>query len=434
VSTRRPARFVRFVWREAVRRRLPHGVVHWRYLTLRPSEALLRQRSLWLASLPEVPRPCWIILESWLWLRWQLWSGPGAVWRSLRLTGPAIRAEEGTSLARQAWRFGTLSLGYCIPPSEIVRFRLYSNAPAATEYVYDHTLPAFHAQRNAASAAADASVRLLGDKERQTAELTELGVAMVPVLAVARRGSCEPLAPHLSNRGSLFFKPRHGSRSQGAFSAHLDVGAVVVDPVVGCQMRGDDAAIYWASLLHADDMIVQPRLAVDPEVGDLASTDDIVTVRYISQRRRAGEGLDSELICYCATLELPAGRSGESLRPVYVVLPLDPLTGRVGQWPDRLRSAEAAANYDRVYGRLGDRFVPGWPTIRHQSHVAHRHFPGVHAIAWDWAVTPDGPRLLEGNAGWGAATPQVLHGGLLATHDPGRSRASSDRSGVDQRS
>ncbi len=29
-------------------------------------------------------------------------------------------------------------------------------------------------------------------------------------------------------------------------------------------------------------------------------------------------------------------------------------------------------------------------------------------------ITPQGPRLLEGNSGWGTATPQMLIGGLLA--------------------
>jgi len=375
-----------------------------------------------------------MILEAWLWLRWQLWSGPRAVWRNLRQAGPRIRTEEGVSLARQAWRVGTLSLGYCIPPFEITRYRLYRNAPAVTEYVYDHTLTAFHAKRNSVSDGAAASVRLLADKERQTAELAELGVAMVPILAVARRGSHELLTAHLSCDDTLFFKPRHGSRSEGAFSGHLEGGVAVVDPVAGRQLRGKDAATHWARQLDADDMIVQPRLAVDAEIADLASADDIVTVRYISQRCPADEGLDSELSCYCATLELPAGRSEERLRPVYVVLPVDPLTGSLGRWSAHLLSGEAAGNHDRVYARLGDRVVPGWTAICRQSHVAHGHFPGVHAIAWDWAVTPAGPRLLEGNAGWGVSTPQLLHGGLLVAHDPEGSGALPDRSGVDQRS
>jgi hypothetical protein len=41
-------------------------------------------------------------------------------------------------------------------------------------------------------------------------------------------------------------------------------------------------------------------------------------------------------------------------------------------------------------------------------------FPDVWAIAWDWVITPSGPVLLEGNSGWGTATPQMIQGGFLA--------------------
>jgi len=40
--------------------------------------------------------------------------------------------------------------------------------------------------------------------------------------------------------------------------------------------------------------------------------------------------------------------------------------------------------------------------------------PGIDAIAWDWGVTRAGALLLEGNAGWAVATPQLPEGGLPA--------------------
>ncbi len=35
------------------------------------------------------------------------------------------------------------------------------------------------------------------------------------------------------------------------------------------------------------------------------------------------------------------------------------------------------------------------------------------ALETDWVITPDGPRLLEGNTGWAMAIPQMLLGGFL---------------------
>lgn len=58
--------------------------------------------------------------------------------------------------------------------------------------------------------------------------------------------------------------------------------------------------------------------------------------------------------------------------------------------------------------------LPDWPALVASSHHAHARLPGVWAIAWDWVLTPDGPVLLEGNAGWGVSAPQLLNGGFLA--------------------
>jgi len=400
------------LWREAIRRPLPHGLLHWRYVLAHAPEPLSRQRSLWVASLPGLPRPAWAALEAWLWLRWQLWYGPKSVWRAVRASGRRVRDEEGLGLARQAWRVGTLSLGYCVPPSEIYRYRLYrpENRPRVAEFVYHHSLPSFHAGRNSAPDGGGASSQRLADKERQTAELASLGVPVVPIVAVVRRGASEGLEAYTDGAEPIFCKPRHGSRGQGAFAARREGDAIVMETLGGERLRGGEAAARWASLLHDDDMLVQPRLSVHPDLADLATEDDIVTVRYISER-----GLDESVGCYCATLEVPAGRVGETRRPTYVVLEVDALTGVVKPFPEGWLSGDQTKKCDRLYKRLGRRPVPGWERIRAGSHLAHTRVPGVHAIAWDWAVTPSGPLLLEGNDGWGPTMPQLLKGGLLAT-------------------
>jgi len=159
-------------------------------------------------------------------------------------------------------------------------------------------------------------------------------------------------------------------------------------------------------------MLLQPRLLTHPALSDLATGEDVATVRYISQVVPSDGQPGAE--CYCATLELPAGRPGAGRAPCYVILQVDPLTGRIGGFPLHLLPGAVAGRYQRVLGRIGQRAVPGWEILRRASHVAHSRFPGVRAIAWDWAISRDGPLLLEGNAGWGPAVPQLLRGGLIA--------------------
>ncbi len=427
-----PLRVARFLWREAIRRPMPHGVVHWRFCLRHLSGPLARQRALWRASLPGLPRPAWFLLEAWLWLRWQLWGGPRRVWRTTRRLGHRVRSEEGVGLARQAWRVWTVSQGYCVPPSDVYRFRLYrpGSRARAPEFVYPHTAAAFHHRRNSAADGARASSELLADKELQTAELTRLGIPMVPILAVARRGTGEALGSHADDPAARFFcKPRHGSAGRGAFAARGEGDTIVVETFHGVRLTGPEAAAHWARLLDDDDMLVQLRLSTHPHLADLATADDVVTVRYISERRPPGDGV----ACYCATLELPAGRRGSARRPAYVVLEVDAESGAImgvpddrlpddrlpdDRLPDDRQAGDLGRRYCDVLARLGERRVPGWDEIRRGSHLAHTRFPGIHAIAWDWAVTPSGPLLLEGNGGWGVSTPQILKGGLLADARP----------------
>lgn len=413
-----PARLYRFLWREAVRRPLPHGLVHWRYALPHLRGPLSRQRSIWWASLPALPRPLWLALETSLWLRWQVWGGPRSVWRAVRRLGPSVRDEEGLGLARQAWRTWTLSAAYCVPPFEAYRYRLYRAADRSRvgDLVYDHTTAAFHATRNSVPAGAKASLQVLADKERHTATLAGLGVPVAPILAVVRRGTDERLEAHVPAGGACFCKPRHGSRGHGAFAARWDDGTLVVETLDGRRLGAGEAAAHWARLLDDDDMLVQPLLRTHPALADLATDDDVVTVRYISERGLGPERGETDVGCYCASVELPAGRVGDARRLAYVILEVEPSSGDIKELPREQQSGGTARTCEAVHARLGRRQVPGWDQVRHGSHVAHAQLPGIHAIAWDWALTTVGPRLLEGNAGWGVATPQMLKGGLLGAH------------------
>lgn len=399
---------------EVIHRPIPHGLVHWRYLTARPPDALARQRCLWLAA-RHGPRPLWWALELYLYLKWQLWRGPASVWRAVRGLGPAVRNEEGIGLLAQGWAVARLSLSYCLPPYEIYRYRLYraKNRAQVVTLVYDQTLAAFHRGRNDPGDATRQSLFLLGDKELLTAELSSAGVPMAPILTVARRGSGTPLASLVSEGEAVFCKPRHGSGGRGAFTARLSGRVLTVDAVDGSRYSGAAAEAYWSRLLQDDDMVVQPRLSAHPDVGDLATVDDIVTVRYITERVSPATGDGTGIRCYCATLELPCGTDRMSPWPSYVIVEVDPDSGDILGFPEEYLRGEDIVEYRRVLTQAGHRRVPAMDCIRQASQIAHHSCPGVHAIAWDWAITPDGPLLLEGNSGWAVDTPQQLKGGLL---------------------
>src|SRR5437764_1738451 len=208
----RPARAVRWLERELIYRRLPHGLVHWRYLERRPPAPLVRQRAVWRASLPYLPSPLWAAVETWLWLRWQLWSGPASIVRAVQRLGPQVRDEDGIGMLAQIVRVTALALGYCIPPVEIYRHRLYlRDSPTGVgDLVFEHTAEAYRHTVDAPGPEARCSRDLLSDKERQTADLLALGVPAAPIAAAVRRGSSLRLERWLGDGKQLFGKPRHG--------------------------------------------------------------------------------------------------------------------------------------------------------------------------------------------------------------------------------
>ena len=82
-------------------------------------------------------------------------------------------------------------------------------------------------------------------------------------------------------------------------------------------------------------------------------------------------------------------------------------------FPEQRLAASVQSRYDALYAHIGNRTIPYWKEIRKSAIDAHHCFPDVYAIAWDYVITPDGPYMLEGNTGWGAATTQMLQSGLL---------------------
>jgi hypothetical protein len=152
-------------------------------------------------------------------------------------------------------------------------------------------------------------------------------------------------------------------------------------------------------------------VANHPTLAGLAERNDAVTVRYIThQPRQKGIG------CYCALLEVPAA-SPEATAPKggsHVILPIDAATGTVRPFPEPWLHAQTRRSAEAILNRLAGAPLPHWERLAAAARTAHALFPDVHSIAWDFVIAAECPLLLEGNAGWGATVPQLIHGGLLA--------------------
>ncbi len=71
-------------------------------------------------------------------------------------------------------------------------------------------------------------------------------------------------------------------------------------------------------------------------------------------------------------------------------------------------------NIDPLSGEVNHQRIKGWATIVNDIINTHALFPSVHTIAWDTIYTEQGLKIIEGNFGWDAITPQrISHCPLL---------------------
>lgn len=57
--------------------------------------------------------------------------------------------------------------------------------------------------------------------------------------------------------------------------------------------------------------------------------------------------------------------------------------------------------------------IPYWEEVKRIASDAQQIFHYIKSIGWDFAVTPGGPVIIEGNQEWGTAGIQAANGGLL---------------------
>lgn len=402
-------------WLLLFKGRLPHGLISWRYLLPDGGGKTLSQHlAIWwiqagTADQRGLPRWVWLGAELLLWLRWVLLGAWLATWRTVRARGDEVRASEDLAVWRQALRTLRLALGYVISPRDVYRHGLYRWRGAlaveqALDYVFAQETHGFHAWRNQ-HPDADAAIRLLSDKFACAQRLSHLGVPMVETFVLAERGETERRLLTIADRhGRVFCKPRSGSGGHGAFSAWLDAGELRGRTLRGDLLQSDEVIQAWRRLAAQGEVLLQTCLTDHPRLVALHAREEVTTVRLMTVRRQ------DQFVVAGAFIEIPG--DGKA----YDILPLALASGLLQTWPasSPISSKQRERHQRLLEQGAVDVMEPVWRELRAQSLLAHAVLPGLHAVAWDWVMTPSGPRLLEGNSGFGLAPLQRLRGGCLA--------------------
>ena len=410
----RPIR--QFIQREVIRRRLPHGLLSPLYLLPTKNKRVTIHRQLWWQSGQRWPRIIWLILETWLWLRWVFVHALPACLRINRRLGPVVEREEKITRKTQFVRVLKPALLWSIPPTESYRFRLYSYPEKALDYIYNNETGAYHAWLSNPLGWRKTSRDLIQDKARFTDFFAQKAIPVVSCCKmVTGIETIATVEQCLQQHARLFCKTNSGNQGRGAFTVWMTEKGLTGRTFTGQILKNSrEVESAWQKLVKLDKVLIQPCLDDHPSLKPLACNDDVITVRLISQWQ--GEALAGlQPGCLSATLEVPAG-VGKKGAVFYAILPIDPETGGLSA-PMRplARDAEVTQAIERIEteaGRINK--LPFWSELVEAGFAAHRFLPDIYAIAWDWVITPAGPVLPEGNSGWGCATPPLLHGAFLA--------------------
>lgn len=380
------------VRRRLVRSRAPTGLISLDYLNPWASPDVRLHRHLLSTADPRIPRLVY-------------WPLQAASYVRFLRHAPPSRSVDVDAQSESATR-AQLRCRHTISPATAHKFGLDHHPDRWPRYIYDREAGAFHAMRNrilgvGSPGELQRQVQEIQDKARTAATLDRLGIATPRTFRRTEAGDPVALGPLVRDLGPVFCKPRSGSRGENAFIVRFIDGEARMQRYHSSSHEVDGAD-YARSQFAARPYLIQQHLRSHQDlIPPFEATGwDVATVRLITHSPQvAGPRV------YSAIVEIPRPHSDSDSQPfTYFLSVLDPADGTV------LRSVDTSETSG--FPAPGST-IPHWTTLLSNGLSAHEKYASVYSIAWDFAITPEGPLLLEGNASWGVETPQMAHGPIL---------------------
>lgn len=327
----------------------------------------------------------------------------------IRLVGGEVRREFGVSIRRQVWDQARLILfhggkAWVYYVLEFYRDGAMANVGAVI--MKNEIKHGLFKGLNRIDPEAKDRAKPLGDKVKVSRWCAEHNIPHPHPIMLVENGEISWLGSRADLDRDLFVKRRH---SRGAFNSgsYWRTGPfeyrdeenrpLTLEQVIAELQRRSQRS-------QRDRLMVMPLLHNHPALADLADV-TLITFRLITC-------LDEELRPVLTNAYL---RSMTKLEPNWDVgmieeygAPIDLETGVLGRLTgDKPPCLSKWFDHHPVTGaQVTGRTVPCWPELAALAVRAHRIVPERVMIAWDMAITPDGPAMLEGNSFPDAVFPQ----------------------------
>lgn len=207
-----------------------------------------------------------------------------------------------------------------------------------------------------------------------------------------------------SDEGEKVFKVLDGECADGVMLIEIRNGEIFVD---GTQYSRED----FLSLLSNKKIIVQ-HVVQQHEALKKFKTKSVNTLRVVTIRGKSGKiGVFSAFLRVSGNVTSFVDNRAKGGLGIGVDLETGKLM-KYGYPHDGFGNKQTYHELSKI--EFDGYPLPDWKKVKDLVIAAHEQFYELQSIGWDVVLTPDGPRLLEGNDDWEIGGPQDTSGGLKA--------------------
>lgn len=380
-----------FLVRELWKRQQPHGLISCLYLLPLQNPLIRLHRRFWWRAASPLPRPLWLILEIYLFLRWTFWFAWRASWKVAATNASQVIDKHGLNRWQLMRQLLKLSLLHGMSPAQVLQFGLFLPGANYWEFVFESEAGAFHRWRDGKLLVAH--MEILADKHKTLNILKELGILHTQTCVVLRKNDAEPDWSEFES--SLFMKPRFGSGGKNCFYLKREPSGILDWKTYEEAPQNSDAAYFsWRKAAAQMDYLIQP--CYENALPLKAIHSELITLRVLT--KRSGTVWDVDF----AYLEIPDGIRSYHFQAV------DLMSGQL------LQSTSEMIYVRDIWIDKGLAMLPHWQQAAASAVKAHEVLvPDIFSVAWDFILGEGGALLLEGNSTWGVGVLQQLRGPLL---------------------
>lgn len=378
-----------------IKQQSPYAILSWRYLCPGQNEAVRMHKKVLLHAWPDKPRVIWLVIALFSYTKWFFFLGWLKLWKVWKKRSPVLQKKNGISRNKQF--FGLLKLAFLqtTPPHVYYSYRLYRYSTLEwLNFIYNHELPNWHLVMSPGISIKTS--RLLADKAAFAQEMQKQGFPVIDGVVIPK--GCCLSKEQLFQHKSLFLKPLCGNRKTGAYELRYyatgDNYSLFVSEDE--QISNPEAILsFLQSLAKQQDYLVQPLLQNHPDLQKLSEYHSLVTFRVITIWR------ENKAQVISAVIEFPVNNSSEYVYP----FPVDLQNGTI--IPEKEKTITVKQGIESKFKHIPGHQLPHWHELIDSAQKAHAVFPDLFSIGWDFAVTPEGVKLIEGNINWAVNAHQM---------------------------